>query len=70
MLPIIPGAVPGLADFPQGCRFQSRCTYAVARCFQESPAEVEVSEGADKVTDSHKVACHRHKEIYEAKNHE
>jgi oligopeptide/dipeptide ABC transporter ATP-binding protein len=36
-MPAIPGAVPALADMPVGCRFQSRCAYAEARCAEPQP---------------------------------
>ncbi len=47
----IDGAVPSLRNLPQGCRFNTRCAFAVARCFEESP-ELLPSVG------DHQVACH------------
>lgn len=41
----IPGTVPNLLHPPKGCRFQSRCSYAMDRCTQESPPLVEVASG-------------------------
>lgn len=31
-LPTIPGSVPRLGDWPEGCRFRPRCSYASAEC--------------------------------------
>ncbi len=36
-LPAIPGAVPDLANLPEGCRFAPRCARAQARCENELP---------------------------------
>ncbi|MCS7462083.1 ABC transporter ATP-binding protein [Paenibacillus doosanensis] len=33
----IPGTVPSLHQMPQGCRFHTRCPYAVERCLQQAP---------------------------------
>ncbi|WP_176706097.1 ABC transporter ATP-binding protein [Paenibacillus hemerocallicola] len=33
----IPGAIPGLADLPEGCRFHPRCPYATETCLRETP---------------------------------
>jgi peptide/nickel transport system permease protein len=32
LLPAIPGAVPGPGDWPDGCRFASRCSFATTAC--------------------------------------
>jgi peptide/nickel transport system ATP-binding protein len=49
-LEAIPGVVPSLIDPPQGCRFLSRCPYAMAICRDASPPLREIEPG-------HKVAC-------------
>jgi oligopeptide/dipeptide ABC transporter ATP-binding protein len=49
-LEAIPGNVPGIFDFPSGCRFRTRCAEVVDRCQQE-PELVEVRPG-------HFVRCH------------
>jgi len=41
-LAAIPGTVPHLGLFPNGCRFHPRCPKAQADCAQSSPALVEV----------------------------
>jgi peptide/nickel transport system ATP-binding protein len=33
----IPGAVPGVARYPTGCRFHPRCGHAISRCQTEVP---------------------------------
>lgn len=47
----IPGTVPNLIDPPQGCRFHTRCAFAMPVCSQERPAAV-------KVLPDHWVRCH------------
>jgi peptide/nickel transport system ATP-binding protein len=49
-LEAIPGVVPSLIDPPLGCRFESRCPYAMAICREASPPLREIEPG-------HKVAC-------------
>ena len=46
----IPGAVPGVARYPQGCRFHPRCPQASAVCAEDAPALVAMTGGT--------VACH------------
>jgi oligopeptide transport system ATP-binding protein len=46
----IEGLPPDLLGLPRGCPFVPRCVYAVARCWEENPALVAVSQG-------HKKAC-------------
>lgn len=41
----IPGVVPDIEHFPEGCRFEPRCTKSCARCKQLSPVLREVSPG-------------------------
>lgn len=46
----IPGTVPYLINPPKGCRFHTRCPYAMERCKDEAPEMREVDKG-------HYVAC-------------
>lgn len=48
---ILEGDVPSPIDRPKGCHFNTRCPYAVDRCFQEEPLLKSVGTG-------HTVACH------------
>jgi oligopeptide/dipeptide ABC transporter ATP-binding protein len=48
---ILKGDVPSPIDPPAGCRFHTRCRYAVARCRVEEPSMREIFPG-------HQVACH------------
>ena len=49
-LEAIPGSVPSLLDPPTGCRFASRCKYAMDICVRGMPPLKEVGPG-------HRVAC-------------
>jgi oligopeptide transport system ATP-binding protein len=40
----IKGQPPDLANLPQGCAFQARCTYAMERCRSEAPPLAAVSD--------------------------
>ena len=44
-------AVPSAIDFPSGCRFRNRCTFANERCAAEEPKLLELRP-------AHTVACH------------
>ncbi len=55
-LPTIPGMVPAPLDFPTGCRFRTRCSFATSRCSDEAPVQRDVGHG-------HLVACHYSAEI-------
>ncbi|HEY3912423.1 MAG TPA: dipeptide ABC transporter ATP-binding protein [Stellaceae bacterium] len=48
---ILKGEAPSPINPPSGCRFHTRCAYALARCSAEEPALREVAAG-------HHVACH------------
>ncbi len=50
------GEIPSQANPPPGCKFQTRCPYAVDHCREEEPA-LEIVEG------EHTVACHRWREL-------
>jgi len=50
---ILAGDVPSPISPPSGCRFHTRCPYAMARCSTEEPQVREVKPG-------HQVACHLH----------
>ncbi len=52
----IEGYPPDLVDPPKGCRFNTRCPFAIERCFQEEPPLIEVAPG-------HTAACHRWPEV-------
>ncbi|MEN0064058.1 MAG: ABC transporter ATP-binding protein [Myxococcota bacterium] len=47
----IPGNVPTIFDFPEGCRFSTRCPVAEPRCHTIEPSLVKIAEG-------HEVRCH------------
>jgi peptide/nickel transport system ATP-binding protein len=52
----IEGYPPDLVDPPQGCRFNTRCPFAIERCFVEEPPLIEVAP-------QHQAACHRWPEV-------
>jgi peptide/nickel transport system ATP-binding protein len=53
---ILQGDMPSALHPPAGCRFHTRCPYAVARCGVESPALLADARG-------HATACHRLAEL-------
>jgi peptide/nickel transport system ATP-binding protein len=52
----IEGYPPDLVDPPAGCRFNTRCPFAIERCFHEEPPLIDVAPG-------HQAACHRWQEV-------
>jgi peptide/nickel transport system ATP-binding protein len=52
----IEGYPPDLVEPPKGCRFNTRCPFAIERCFVEEPPLIEVEPG-------HQAACHRWQEV-------
>ena len=61
-LEAIPGNVPNPLNFPDGCKYNTRCPFATDKCRTEEPDIVEVEEG-------HHVACW-HIDKLEAKKEE
>lgn len=41
-LETIEGSVPNPINFPTGCRFHPRCPYALSKCSQQEPPEIQV----------------------------
>jgi peptide/nickel transport system ATP-binding protein len=52
---ILEGSIPSPANPPSGCKFHTRCRYAMERCKTEVPLMLEIEEG-------HRVACHLYTE--------
>ncbi|RCW48774.1 MULTISPECIES: ABC transporter ATP-binding protein [unclassified Halanaerobium] len=59
-LQAIPGIVPNPLNFPDGCKFNTRCPLAEGKCFTDEPKIVDAAEG-------HKVRCWRYKDLEEMK---
>lgn len=57
-LTAIPGIVPSSFDFPQGCKYNSRCQMAREKCYEQEPAIIDIKDG-------HKVRCWYHDRIEE-----
>jgi oligopeptide/dipeptide ABC transporter ATP-binding protein len=49
---VLSGDVPSSVDPPTGCRFHTRCPFAIDRCVREEPRLESMSHG-------HRVSCHR-----------
>lgn len=52
----IPGTVPSLGNFPEGCRFCTRCPFADERCRTQAPALTDAGNG-------HLVRCFKPQEV-------
>lgn len=50
------GEIPSPTNPPPGCKFQTRCPYAIDRCRSEEPM-------LETAGDEHRVACHRWEEL-------
>jgi len=55
-LATIEGSVPAPTNYPKGCHFCTRCTFAIEKCWNEEPPRFEVEPG-------HLSACWRVSEI-------
>jgi len=54
------GEIPSPTNQPPGCKFHTRCPFAVARCKAEEPV-------LEHPGDGHEVACHRWRELLDEK---
>lgn len=54
------GEIPSPTNPPPGCKFQTRCPFAIDRCRKEEPK-------LDHAGNEHEVACHRWKELADEK---
>jgi len=59
-LEVIPGIVPSPLNFPEGCKYHTRCPLADEKCRREEPEILEVEEG-------HQVRCWHYQELEELK---
>jgi len=53
---ILSGDVPSPINPPDGCRFHTRCPFAIDRCLKEEPLLESIGQG-------HLVACHRKRDM-------
>ena len=53
---VLEGDVPSPISPPSGCRFHTRCAYAVERCRREPPS-------AETLSGAHQLSCHRWREL-------
>ncbi|WP_347313434.1 ABC transporter ATP-binding protein [Defluviimonas sp. SAOS-178_SWC] len=54
------GEIPSPTNQPKGCKFHTRCPYAIDRCKAEEPV-------LEHPGDGHEVACHRWRELLDEK---
>ena len=47
------GQLPDPANPPTGCRFHTRCPYAMPQCETDTPRDLEIGD-----TTSHTISCH------------
>lgn len=59
-LEAIPGSVPSPLNFPEGCKFNTRCPLAEGKCYDQEPPLEDAAEG-------HKVRCWRYKDLEKIK---
>ncbi|TDO85925.1 peptide/nickel transport system ATP-binding protein/oligopeptide transport system ATP-binding protein [Halanaerobium saccharolyticum] len=59
-LEAIPGSVPSPLNFPDGCKFNTRCPLAEGKCYDQEPP-LEDADG------NHMVRCWRYKDLEEIK---
>ena len=59
-LEAIPGSVPSPLNFPEGCKFNTRCPLAEGKCYDQEPP-LEDSDG------NHMVRCWRYEDLEEIK---
>ena len=59
-LEAIPGSVPSPLNFPEGCKFNTRCPLAEGKCYDVEPPLEEAAAG-------HKVRCWRYEDLEEIK---
>ena len=57
-LKTVAGTVPAATEFPEGCRFASRCPFVMETCIATNPELIEVKPG-------HQVRCHLYGEEME-----
>ncbi|SIQ35547.1 ABC transporter ATP-binding protein [Halanaerobium kushneri] len=59
-LEAIPGSVPSPLNFPEGCKFNTRCPLAEEKCYDQEPPLEDTGEG-------HLVRCWRYRDLEEIK---
>jgi len=54
----IPGTVPGVVNYPTGCRYHPRCNRAMATCHDQIPPFLSSQSGGQTLMPLKGVACH------------